>query len=64
MASQFKPGDVVGLKSGGPQMTVIRIESNGRVVVTWFDDKNQLQNAAFEPVVLESASDLSSLDTD
>jgi uncharacterized protein YodC (DUF2158 family) len=53
MAQQFKPGDVVGLKSGGPQMTVDDIESNGRVKVTWFDDKNQIQNATFAPHMLD-----------
>jgi uncharacterized protein YodC (DUF2158 family) len=64
MAKQHKQGDVVVLKSGGPQMTVTGIESNGRVKVTWFDDKNQLQHATFEPGVLELWDQPDSLDPD
>lgn len=34
----FKPGDVVKLKSGSPNMTVNLIRSSdGAIVVTWFD---------------------------
>lgn len=38
---EFKPGDVVILKSGGPKMTVRHIEEHGytkgHVQCTWFD---------------------------
>lgn len=36
--SEFKPGDLVTLKSGGPTMTFDRhIQSEGKVVCVWFD---------------------------
>jgi uncharacterized protein YodC (DUF2158 family) len=53
---EFKPGDVVVLKSGGPEMTVEEIESSGRVKVTWFGDKNQVQSSTFAPEMLEKSS--------
>lgn len=34
--SQFKPGDVVQLKSGGPKMTVHHIHGDGDVTCDWF----------------------------
>lgn len=47
----WKPGDIVGVKSGGPPMTVARCES-GRVFCEWFDDKNPMRGD-FAPAVLE-----------
>jgi uncharacterized protein YodC (DUF2158 family) len=37
------PGDIVGLKSGGPRMTVERISTfkDGFVECVWFDDKDR-----------------------
>jgi len=38
MVDQIKDGDVVALKSGGPKMTVSRLEDNGTMAVcAWFD---------------------------
>ena len=37
MASEFKVGDVVRLKSGSPKMTISTIDSFGVFQVTWFD---------------------------
>jgi len=52
----FKPGDVVRLKSGGPEMTVDQAGQDmferDRVWVTWFDN-NKLQKATFAPEALE-----------
>jgi uncharacterized protein YodC (DUF2158 family) len=48
---QWMPGDIVGVKSGGPPMTVARIEA-GRVFCEWFDAKNPMR-ADFAAVVLE-----------
>lgn len=40
MAQEFKIGDVVQLKSGGPIMTIANTKlDNGQVLATWFDDK-------------------------
>jgi uncharacterized protein YodC (DUF2158 family) len=44
---QFKPGDTVRLKSGGPLMTVHSIESHGAIWCEWFDQKNQPQGKSF-----------------
>lgn len=34
--STFKNGDVVKLKSGGPKVTVRRVEEDGEVICDWF----------------------------
>lgn len=36
MSQQWKIGDVVQLKSGGPQMTVTRVHHDGDVDCQWF----------------------------
>lgn len=49
--NEFKPGDVVRLKSGGPNMTVTSVgEDFGgtmSVFVTWFDDKQKPQSGSY-----------------
>ena len=35
-SQEFKIGDVVKLKSGGPTMTVNNIEENGEIYCQWF----------------------------
>ena len=47
----FKPGDVVKLKSGGEKMTVETI-SEGMADCVWMVDK-KLERGSFEPVVLK-----------
>jgi uncharacterized protein YodC (DUF2158 family) len=52
--SEFKPGDVVRLKSGGPAMTVDEIEKKGTAVSVfcfWFDGA-QLEDGEFAPASL------------
>ena len=49
---EFKIGDVVRLKSGGPEMTVSQypfktvdgVEHEGQVECTWFDSENRFQS--------------------
>jgi uncharacterized protein YodC (DUF2158 family) len=55
---EFKVGDVVALKSGGPPMTVDKIlempeGSRGCIACRWFDDKMQLKEDVFSLVSLE-----------
>lgn len=41
----FKVGDVVTLKSGGPAMTVVQLNDSGTVAVHWFEkDSNGNQS--------------------
>lgn len=47
-----KPGDVVRLRSGGPEMTVTFSEG-GRVCCIWFDIDGRLQGETFLPTSLE-----------
>jgi uncharacterized protein YodC (DUF2158 family) len=52
MSNAFQVGDVVRLKSGGPDMTVQSIDSDG-LYCTWFDDKKQRQFDTFNPAIVE-----------
>lgn len=45
-------GDVVRLRSGGPKMTVERIEKSKSVLCTWFLN-GQIQGNDFEPAALK-----------
>jgi uncharacterized protein YodC (DUF2158 family) len=50
----FKPGDQVQLKSGGPVMTINSI-SDGEAWCEWFDKNGSHQCRGFALVVLTSA---------
>jgi uncharacterized protein YodC (DUF2158 family) len=53
MSEQFKPGDMVKLKSGGPLMTVEHYDDmRGGVVCSWFNEKNERKQEAFAPDAL------------
>lgn len=52
LMAQFKPGDTVRLKSGGPLMTVAMIRTDGEVDCEWFDEKDQPQSRIFKPTSL------------
>ena len=59
MAEQFKPGDVVRLKSGGPKMTVEQVAEaamTGKMAVwtVWFEGTKKL-SSTFVPDALEIA---------
>jgi uncharacterized protein YodC (DUF2158 family) len=54
--AQFKAGDVVRLKSGGPKMTVRRAETDGEVVCEWFSEKKAVETAVFNETSLEIAN--------
>jgi uncharacterized protein YodC (DUF2158 family) len=43
---QFKPGDTVNLRSGGPRMTIVMVDGKS-AFCEWFTDEQQPQNRAF-----------------
>ncbi len=50
MPDAFKPGDVVRLKSGGPAMTITRLNPAGienGATCQWFNDKAKLKTGMF-----------------
>lgn len=57
--NQFNTGDVVQLKSGGPKMTVVKVddfESGSLIVVcSWFVGTKK-ETASFPPDALEKAT--------
>ncbi|TNE37205.1 MAG: DUF2158 domain-containing protein [Alphaproteobacteria bacterium] len=59
--SDFSIGDVVMLKSGGPVMTVTKIEENStgreKIWCVWFDSKGVRQTSNFPPEALEKIDD-------
>ncbi|PAQ05730.1 YodC family protein [Mesorhizobium temperatum] len=58
MADNFKTGDVVRLKSGGPNMTVSDAAASGSVLCNWFNREGETwtpQHAGFKPDQLEMA---------
>jgi uncharacterized protein YodC (DUF2158 family) len=58
MATTLKIGDVVRLKSGGPQMTVDQLGTReGQEIVrcVWFEGTSK-KTGTFPPVTLESAA--------
>jgi uncharacterized protein YodC (DUF2158 family) len=51
-----KPGDVVRLKSGGPLMTVARVDNrSGEMIAVceWFDEKSHRCHGAFHANALK-----------
>lgn len=57
MASEFKVGDIIQLKSGGPKMTVQSLPDvrGGYIRCQWFAG-SKLESGAFPPDSLEPAT--------
>jgi uncharacterized protein YodC (DUF2158 family) len=56
MAEEFKPGDVVQLKSGGPTMTVLLLEQSGEDIrCVWFPF-DRSKGYSIEPMYSDFAS--------
>ena len=49
---ELKVGDVVRLKSGGPEMTVEEISENKYITCVWFE-RNMVRTHAFRTELLE-----------
>ncbi|MBC3364130.1 DUF2158 domain-containing protein [Pseudomonas sp. SWRI154] len=60
--SKFASGDVVTLKSGGPNMTIKHMEEDlgdvigVQITCTWFDKSKELQHAIFGENMIEKPS--------
>jgi uncharacterized protein YodC (DUF2158 family) len=54
---QFKIGDIVQLKSGGPAMTVVNFDGIGWLICNWIDKSQKLQSHAFPPDAVIHAPD-------
>lgn len=52
MNNEFKSGDVVVLRSGGPRMTVRSRTEEGELFCNWFDGR-ELRGSTFAEVTLE-----------
>jgi len=53
---EFKNGDIVKLKSGGPKMTVYQV-LRGNVDCTWFDENNNQQYSKFGNETIEKVEE-------
>lgn len=52
MAENFKNGDIVQLKSGGPKMTIDGVDSDFGVHAVWFTGSKR-ESAHFVPEILK-----------
>ena len=52
--NEFNIGDVVRVLSGGPMMTIQKIDPAGDILTVWFDVDNHLRSAYFPAAVLRS----------
>lgn len=55
---EIKIGDVVLLKSGGPNMTVEKIQDNDLADCLWFDQDKNLQRNTFSLNVLKKRKEM------
>lgn len=63
MANEFKIGDVVRLKSGGPQMTVVAIVNSNEKLIRcqWFGEEKgsqKVEMSVFPPAALVLEDDV------
>ena len=56
MSDKIKEGDVVELKSGGPEMTVSHRVTGGWLCI-WFDNQNIKQEGIYKEEVLDKVED-------
>jgi len=51
--TEFKKGDLVKLKSGGPKMTVEELWNDDELKCSWFDKDHKVQHATFSRDAVE-----------
>jgi len=51
---EFKTGDLVVLKSGGPKMTFSGLDSVGQAICVWFDAQQKRQSQTFDVDTIEA----------
>jgi len=44
---KFVVGDVISLKSGGPDMTVREVNESGTLIAVWFSEHDELLEGSF-----------------
>ena len=54
---EWKEGSVVRLKSGGPQMTILIMESKSLFLCGWFDKDNNFHKQYFSKEILSLMED-------
>lgn len=54
----FQKGDVVQLKSGGPEMTVVKVDEQGQVTCTWFEKSKRYTDTFEEALLTKADADL------
>lgn len=50
----YKAGDVVRLNSGGPKMTALADQADGKVLCQWFDRNGKMHKAEFDGLALSA----------
>ena len=50
--TEHRIGSVVKLNSGGPAMTIVRVEEDGGVITRWFRGDNEQCSGSFRPECL------------
>jgi uncharacterized protein YodC (DUF2158 family) len=53
MKTQFKLGEVVKLKSGGPKMTIIKVSENGSTWCSYFDSNENYHRVPLDAEAIE-----------
>jgi uncharacterized protein YodC (DUF2158 family) len=53
MSNQFAVGDVVKLKSGGPQMTVESLDNHDQISCIWFNDNKKHKDSFHKDLLLK-----------
>lgn len=53
MPTEYKKGDVIEAKMGGPMMIVEKVRGDSTLECAWFDGNNELHRDVFDPEAIE-----------